>query len=60
MSTCTICHFEVEMDDVELVIGDSHCVCLSCYIRESESERPMPKALRREIIEALALMSEAV
>jgi hypothetical protein len=54
-----ICRFDVEMDDVELPMGDGHCVCLSCYMRESESTRPMPKALRREIIEALALMPEA-
>ncbi len=54
MATCTICRFETELDDVVLGGRTGRCVCLRCFARETESERPMPKALRREIVAALA------
>jgi hypothetical protein len=30
------------------------CICLRCYARETGTQRPMPKALRRELSATLA------
>lgn len=59
MQTCIICHFETELDD--MVVGNTggHCICLRCFARETGSDRPMPKALRREISAALAALERA-
>jgi hypothetical protein len=54
MLTCTLCRFETDLDDVEVRQGTGHCVCLRCFARETGRGRPMPKALRRHIIAALA------
>jgi hypothetical protein len=54
MLTCIICRFETELDDVEVRQGTAHCVCLRCFARETGSGRPMPKALRRQLIATLA------
>ena len=53
MPTCTICRFETELDDVVLTLAGEHCVCLRCFTRETGSERPMPKTLRRDLVAAL-------
>jgi hypothetical protein len=52
--TCSICHFETELDDVEVRQGLAQCICLRCFARETGSGRPMPKAPRRQVIAALA------
>ncbi len=53
--TCIICRFETELDDVAVMGGSAErCVCLRCYGRETATARPMPKALRRELIATLA------
>ena len=55
MLTCTICHFETELDDVVLSSRDGgRCVCLRCFDRETGSTRRMPKGLRRELSDLLA------
>jgi hypothetical protein len=54
MATCTICRFETELDDVVLGGGTGRCVCLRCFDRETGRTRPMPKALRRALVAALA------
>ena len=54
MFTCIICCFAVEYDDVISRFGSGRCVCLRCFARETGSERPMPQALRRQIIQALS------
>lgn len=54
MRTCTICHFEAELDDVAVSMTGDRCICLRCFGRETGSAVPMPKALRREISAALA------
>ena len=59
MRTCTICRFETELDDVVAPTAGGRCICLRCFERETGSARPMPKALRREIINALAAMEPA-
>ena len=52
MATCTICHFETELDDVVLGGRTGRCVCLRCFDRETGSARP--KALRRTLSATLA------
>lgn len=54
MATCRICRFETELDDVVLRGANGQVVCLRCYGRETATEHPMPKTLRREIVAALA------
>ena len=59
MWTCAICRFETELDDVVLIGGDGSCICLRCFERETHSARPMPKALRRQLIAALVAVEPA-
>jgi hypothetical protein len=54
MTTCSICRFETELDDVAVPGGAGRCICLRCYARTTETARPMPKALQRELSAALA------
>ncbi len=54
MHRCRICRFETELDDIVLRFAGGACLCLRCYSRETDSARPMPKALRRDVIAALA------
>jgi hypothetical protein len=59
MTTCSICRFETELDDVVVAREGGHCICLRCFTHETESDRPMPKALRRELIAVLAALEVA-
>jgi hypothetical protein len=54
MFTCVICRFETELDDVATPVGKDRCICLRCYARATDSAKPMPKILRRQVISALA------
>ncbi len=54
MYHCTICRWDVELDDVEIRGVHGGCICVRCYGRLVENERRMPKQLRREIIELMA------
>jgi hypothetical protein len=51
---CQICRFDTELDDVVLRFASGTCLCLRCYGRATDAARPMPKALRRDLIAALA------
>jgi hypothetical protein len=53
MLTCIICRFDTELDDAISATAGGRCLCLRCYNRETGNERPMPKALRRDVIETL-------
>ncbi len=54
MLTCTICHFDTELDDVVVGRAPGRCICLRCYGRATGSARSMPKALQRAVSGALA------
>ena len=54
MTTCRICRFETELDDVAVRSDAGRCICLRCYGRETGSARPMSKALQRQLSAALA------
>jgi hypothetical protein len=54
MTTCRICRFETELDDVAVQGGAGRCICLRCYGRETGSARPMPRVLQRQLSAALA------
>ena len=47
------------LDDVVLTTAQGSCVCLRCYGRATDSARPMPPALRRDVTAALALVDTA-
>jgi hypothetical protein len=59
MHRCYLCHFATEQDDIVLRFASGACLCLRCYGREIDSTRPMPKALRRDVIAALAPVDAA-
>ena len=57
MFTCVICRFSQELDDVAVRRGGgADCVCLRCFDRETASARPLPKALRRQLVALLAAL----
>lgn len=53
MRTCRICRWEVTLDDVVVELREGRCICLRCYLRETEGAREMPKDYQRQIDEAL-------
>ncbi len=59
MTTCIICRFETELDDVAVGGPAGQCVCLRCFGRETGSARPLSKTLQREVIAALAQIEVA-
>ncbi len=59
MTTCIICRFETEFDDVVVSGGKDRCVCLRCYSRETDSSRRMSKSLQRAVMSALAEVEAA-
>jgi hypothetical protein len=54
MSTCTICRFQTEADDIAVPLAGGRCICLRCFTRETETAHPMPKGLRRQLDSLLA------
>ena len=54
MITCSLCHFEAELDDVALTLAAGRSICLRCFDRETGNSQPMPTALRRQLQAALA------
>lgn len=59
MVTCIICRYEVPLDDVAIVGSRrGRVVCLRCFGRETGAALPMPRALRRELSEALAAIAD--
>jgi ribosomal protein L40E len=57
MYRCAICHFEMELDDVAVEVGNGRGVCLHCYARETSTQRPMPSTLRQTLHVMLAGLS---
>ena len=53
MRTCRLCQWSVTPDDVVLALSGDRCVCLRCYLRETDNTRAMPKAYQRQIAAAL-------
>lgn len=54
MYRCLICRFIVELDDAIAPTRRGTCICVRCYARETNTEHPLPPALRRELEETLA------
>lgn len=57
MFTCLICRFDTELDDVAVPMQGGRCICLRCFVRETDTAKPMPKLLRRQIGSALATIA---
>lgn len=54
MLRCILCAFETELDDAVIVASNGRCVCLRCYLRETNNAKPMDQRLRRELVATLA------
>lgn len=55
MYTCFHCRFDVVLDDVAVLSTNGRCLCLRCYLREADKGLPMPKKLRQDVIDSLAI-----
>jgi hypothetical protein len=49
MDTCTICQFEMTLDDTAIESKAGRPICLNCYGRLSDTALPMPRRLRDEL-----------
>lgn len=51
MYQCSVCRFEVQLDDVleGTITPAGHCVCIRCYHRETLTARSVPPWLRRQV-----------
>jgi len=47
MGQCRLCKFDVERDDEVIHFPSGHCLCLRCFHREVDDEKPMPLEVRR-------------
>ena len=60
---CVICHFDVQFDDVAVPAAHheaAQCICVKCYRRETDSEKPMDKRLRGQLMQTLDAMDRGV
>lgn len=58
MFTCTICKDNaVELDDVKIKQSMGRCICLFCYLHQTEQPAGLPKNLRRQVEEILAALA---
>jgi hypothetical protein len=55
---CAVCRFLVELDDVVVRNRCGLCICLRCYLRLVEKEKPMPAWLRGALVEVLAAIRD--
>jgi hypothetical protein len=54
MLRCILCAFDTEFDDAVVQSSNGRCICLRCYTRETRSQKPMTKQLRRDLVATLA------
>jgi len=54
MYQCTICRWDIELDDVQIKAVHGGCICIRCYARMVDDEKRMSKGLRKELISYLA------
>jgi hypothetical protein len=59
MYLCVICRFAVELDDAVVPTSNGTCICMRCFVRETESEKPMDRAFKESIETVLAEMEPA-
>jgi hypothetical protein len=60
MYLCVICRFAVELDDAVVPTPTGTCVCMRCFVRETESAKPMDRDLKLTIEAVLAEMEPAL
>lgn len=53
MWTCKLCRFEVVLDDVQLKFTSGMVICVTCFARETATDRHMSGDLRREVTAAV-------
>ena len=54
METCRVCQFEMVLDDTAIESITGKPVCLRCYARLTNTERPMPRLLREQLAACVA------
>lgn len=54
MLRCILCNFGTEVDDAVVSSSGGRCICLRCFTRETNTQKPMAHALRRDLQAALA------
>lgn len=47
MALCRLCRFDIELDDVRLNFTSGMVICLKCFTRETQTDKPMPVEVRR-------------
>lgn len=52
MYTCVLCRFLVYLDDTIAASLNGNCVCLHCYLKETDNLKDMPRDFQRELVEA--------
>ncbi len=57
MRTCRLCLWQVTLDDVVVELRGERCICLRCYLRETDNARLMPQDYRRQVEDALAAVA---
>ena len=55
MRTCVICHFETELDDVDVPIDEAQCICIRCVRRVATGQvaTRVSRRLERDVREGL-------
>ena len=53
MYQCRLCSWEVTLDDVVLRFLSGRCICLRCYLHETETEKAMTADMRRDTQRAI-------
>jgi hypothetical protein len=60
MYLCVICRFAVELDDAVVPTSSGTCVCIRCFVRQTENDiKPMDKDLKLSIEALLADLEPA-
>ena len=59
MYLCVICRFAVELDDAVVPTASGTCVCVRCFVRETETTVQMDRGLRQSIDAVLAELEPA-
>jgi hypothetical protein len=53
MRVCRLCRWSVTLDDVVVMLQGDRCICLRCYLRETDDRVTMPRDYQRQIAAAL-------
>ncbi len=52
MWTCRICRTLTDRDDAMMPTESGWCICLRCYLRETQTAKPLAARVRRDARDA--------